>query len=279
MATATLKPTAKAARAFVPREHGATAMLLTPFFSAAILLRHFYWPEIAVLVAMLCAYAIKDPLVIVARQRWVWKQPHPETEPGKRSIAMSVILMAACGVALINTANWLAYVPLAAGAGAFTVLAVMINVRNRQRSEWFQVASAVALTSTSIAAALSAQAGVPTWCWMLWCLSALQATAGIFIVHARLDARVAARKGVSGDSGSRRAAFGCQIALVIAAAVFAYFGRLWIAAALLLAAAGYLMDLRRQKNPASLQMSLKRVGQQALALSIAYSLMVVIGLW
>ena len=279
MATATLTPPADSGRAFVPREHGATAMLLAPFFAAAILLRQVNWQELVALLAILCAFAIKDPLVVLARQRWVWKQEHPETKPALRSAAIEFAVLAACGVALLGTRDWRPFLALFLGAAAFTVLAVMVNVRNRQRSEWFQVASAAALTSTSLAACLSAQGRIAGWCWLLWLLTALQATAGIFVVHARLDARVAARKGQASNSDSRRAAFVCQIILLGAAAVFAYLWRPWIAAALLILAAGYSWELQRQKNPASLQMSLKRVGQQALALSIAYTLMIVAGLW
>jgi len=279
MAATTARPAIDAGRNFVPREHGATAMLLMPFFCAAILLRQFSWLELVALVAIGCAFAIKDPLVVIARQRLVWKHEHAETKPAKRSAVVEFALLSACGLLLVLTRDWRPFILLFLAAGAFTVLAVMMNVRNRQRSEWFQVASAVALTSTSLAACLSARASIPGWCWLLWLLSTLQATAGIFVVHARLDARVAARKGVAPDTGSRRAALLCQIMLLLAAALFAYRGRFWIAAALAVATAGYWMELRRQKDPASLQMTLKRVGQQALTLSIVYSLMIVIGLW
>ena len=279
MATATTRPATEAGRNFVPREHGATAMLLTPFFAAAILLRQFSRLELVVLVAIGCAFAIKDPLVVMARQRLVWKQEHPETRQARRSAAIELALLSSCGLVLVLFRDWRPFVLLFVAAAAFTVLAVMVNVRNRQRSEWFQVASAVALTSTALAACLSVRGSIVGWCWLLWLLCALQATAGIFVVHARLDARIAARKGDAQPSGSRRAALLCQIVLLIGAALFVYFGRLWVAAALGTAAIGYFLELRRQKNPASLQMSLKSVGQQALALSIAYSLMVMAGLW
>ena len=254
-------------------------MLLTPFFAAAILLWQFSWLELVALVAIASAFAIKDPLVVMARQRLVWKQEHPETRQAKRSAAIEFVLLSACGLVLVLFRDWRPFILLFLAASAFTVLAVMVNVGNRQRSEWFQVASAVALTSTALAASLSARGAIPSWCWLLWLLCALQATAGIFVVHARLDARIAARKGNVEPSGSRRAALLCQVVLLIGAALFVYAGRFWIAAALGTASLGYLMELRRQRNPASLQMSLKSVGQQALALSIAYSLMVIAGLW
>jgi len=254
-------------------------MLLTPFIAAAVLLRRLYWPELVAFVAIASAFAIKDPLVVIARQRFVWKQEHAETAAAKRSVFLETLLLTICGIVLLLIRDWRPFVPLFAGAGAFTVLAVTLNVRNRQRSEWFQVASAIALSATSVAACLSAQGVIPKWCWQLWLLCALQATVGIFVVHARLDARIAARKGQDTPIENRRAALLCLMLLIAVAGWFAVSDRFWIAAALALAAAGYLLDLLRQKNPVSLQMPLKTVGLQALALSIAYSLMVVIGLW
>lgn len=254
-------------------------MLLTPFFCAALLLRQVRWTELIALVAIVFAFAIKDPLVVVARQRMVWKQEHAETRVAQRWAAVELAVLAVCGIVLMLTGDWRWYSLLFLGAGAFTVLAVMVNVRNKQRSEWFQVASAAALTATSLAACLSVRGDIPGWCWILWLLCALQAAAGIFVVHARLDARIAVRKGAIETTSSRRAVFISLAVLLIAAACFALLSRFWIAAALVLAASGYLWELRRQKDAASLQMPLHRIGQQALALSIFYALLVVIGLW
>lgn len=279
-ATATSNHSAQgSAPAFVPREHGATAMLLTPFFAAAILLRRAYWPEIGALVAVACAFAIKDPLVVLARQRWVWKQEHAETKAAKRSAILRLLALAASGAVLISVRNWRPFVPLSAGAAAFTLIAVMLTVRNRQRSEWFQVASAVALTSTCLMVCLAAIGTIPEWCWLLWLLCALQAMAGIFVIHARLDARIAARKGGGADSSNRRAAFVSQAVLGLAGVLFAFLGRPWIAAALFLAVIGYLIELGRQTTPESLQMPLRQVGVQALTLSIAYAVLIMFGLW
>jgi hypothetical protein len=254
-------------------------MLLTPFFAAAILLKRVHWLELIALIAVVCAFAIKDPLVVIARQRFVWKQEHPETRAAKRSALLELTLLAMCGLVLLLERDWRPLVLLFIGAGAFTILTVTMNVRNRQRSEWFQVASAVALSATSLAACLAAKGEIPKWGWQLWLLCAMQASAGIFVVHARLDARIATRRGQDAPAENRRAAFVCQFLLLAAAGWFAFEGRLWIAAALLVAAISYLAELSRQRNPVSLEMPLKRVGLQALSLSTVYALIVVIGLW
>jgi len=272
MATATT-------RLFVPREHGATAMLLTPFFAAAILLRHAHWAELVALLSIACAFAIKDPLVVIARQRLVWRQEHAETRPAIRLAVVESLILAASGIVLLWFRDWRGFLVLFLGAGIFTVLAVTLNVRNKQRSEWFQVASAIALSATSLTACLSGENRIPEWCWLLWLLCALQSAAGIFVVHARLDARNAIRKGPAASNRNRRAAFLCQFVLTIAAVWFAYAGRLWISAALFFATGCYLLELRRGKNPESLRMPLKRVGWEALGLSVVYTTLLIIGLW
>ncbi|HKD06186.1 MAG TPA: YwiC-like family protein [Bryobacteraceae bacterium] len=276
MVTTVAKPSGQT---FIPREHGATAMLLTPFFAAAILLRRFYWTEFVALIAVACAFAIKDPLVVMGRQRFVWKQEREETSVARRSALIEFLALASSGLVLILVRDWRPFLPLFLGAATFTALAVTLNVKNRQRSEWFQTASAVALTATSLMACLAAENMIPKWCWFLWMLSAMQAAAGIFVVHARLDARIAARKGQAPPSGNRRAAFACQIVLIAAAVYFAWTDHLLITAALIVAAAGYLFDLMRQRSPASLQLPLKDVGRQALGLSIVYTLLIIAGLW
>jgi hypothetical protein len=264
---------------FVPREHGATAMLLTPFFAAAILLRRVYWPELAALAAIACAFSLKDPLVALVRQRFLWKQEHAESKAARRSVAVRACIVLACGALILACRDWHPFAPLAAGGAVFMALAVAVTVRNQQRSEWFQVASAVALSSTCLAACLAATGEVPAWGWLLWLLCALQSTAGIFVVHARLDARIAVRKSAPVARENRRAALVCQGVLVSAAVVFALVARPWIAMALAIAAIGYWAELRRQEKPVSLRMPLQRVGLEALGLTALYAVVLMIGLW
>jgi hypothetical protein len=254
-------------------------MLLLPFICAAVLLRQVSWTEVAALVAVVFAFAVKDPLVVVVRQRLVWKQPRPETQAARRWLAIELPVLAVCAIVLILSGPWPAYLLLGAGAAAFEVLTVYVNVRNRQRAEWFQVVSAVALTTASLVACLSVLGMIPSWAWTLWPLNALQATAAIFVVHARLDARIALRKSEAAPTGNRRAAILSLAALFLAAVLAVYARSLWIAAALLVAVAGYAFELRRQRDAASLQMPLRRVGLQALALAILYGVLVIVGLW
>jgi hypothetical protein len=110
-------------------------------------------------------------------------------------------------------------------------------------------------------------------------LAALQASAGILVVHARLDARIALRKAAAASQQFRHAAQAALGLLLCAALAAMILRHGWIALALTLAVVGYAYDLRRQKDSASLQMALKTVGQQALILSTLYSALLIAGLW
>jgi hypothetical protein len=270
---------------FFPREHGATAMLLSPFVCAVILARRFSPESMALeavaLTAVVFAFAIKDPLVAVLRQRFVWREQRPESAVARRWVAVEAPVLLACGGILLFAGPRREYAWLALCEGIFGVLAVRMNFRNRQRSEWFQAVSAIALTATSLIACLAALGGIPVWGWVLWGLCALQAAAGIFVVHARLDARVALGRTGRAQGANRRAAkISIAIMAVAAAGAATIFGYRWtVPAALLLAACAYAWELRRQSNPAALKMPLTRVGVQALTLSIVYGILLIVGLW
>ncbi len=263
----------------VPREHGAWSMLLAPFVCGAILARQWNWLELIALTAVVATFLAKDPLIILARQRFLWKQPKPETEVARRWLAVEGALLALCGLLLMRAWPWQALVSLAAGAAGFSILAVILTLQNRQRSTLFQIASAIALTSSSLAACLSATGTIPSWCWCLWLLNTLQAGTAILVVHARLEARIAGRKGLPLAGKFRSPAIAAAIVLLIGGVVAGTTGHAFVCAALLLASAGYLYDLARQRRTASLQMPLTQTGLQALALSLAYSTLIVIGLW
>ncbi|MGO9520319.1 MAG: YwiC-like family protein [Candidatus Korobacteraceae bacterium] len=268
---------------FLPREHGATAMLLTPIVCTAILARAWRWQELATLTAAFAALAAKDPMVILARQRFVWKTQHPETIAAARWFTSWMAILIVSGLVLVFAWPLKAIIAMGLGVALFSALAISINVKNRQRSTLFQIASAVALTSSSLATSLSAAGTIAPWCWWLWLLLAMQATAGILVIHARLDARIAARiasrPAAPATEDFRRAAQLSLFLLACAAVATIVLGRGWIALALLVAVMGYGYDLRCQRNSATLQIPLTKVGQRALALSALFASLLILGFW
>jgi hypothetical protein len=254
-------------------------MLFTPMVCAAILARGWRWTEVAAFTAAFAAIAAKDPLVILARQQLVWKQLHAETSAAVRWFAGWMLVLALSGVVLLFSWPFKETILLGLGVAVFAVLAVMVNVKNRQRSWLFQIASAIALTSSSLAISLSATGTIQKWCWWLWLFLAMQAAAGILVVHARLDARIALRNPAKATKVFRRKAQLAVAVLGMAAAITGALGYGFIASALLAAALGYAYDLLRQRNANDLQRPLTNVGQRALVLSSLFSILLIAGLW
>ncbi|KAA6456927.1 hypothetical protein DYQ86_24080 [Acidobacteria bacterium AB60] len=264
---------------FFPREHGATAMLLTPIVAVAILARTWRWSELAVLTAAFAAISAKDPAVLLVRQRFLWKRKSPESSAAVPWLLGWTALLLASALVLLATWPLKSFLAMGAVIAAFACLAVLVNLKNRQRSTLFQIASAAALTSTALATSLAAFGSIPSWCWTLWALIAMQACAGILVVHARLDARIALRKSTPASQTFRHAAQAALVLLLCGAIAATALRQVSIALALAVAIGGYAYDLLRQRNPVSLQMPLKTVGLQALLLSTVYSLLLITGLW
>jgi hypothetical protein len=82
------------------------------------------------------------------------------------------------------------------------------------------------------------------------------------------------------DSGQFRRAAWVSLGVLFCAAIAATaLRRGWIALALLVAMLGLWNDLRQQRNAASLQMPLMKVGRRALALSVLFSGLLILGFW
>jgi len=254
-------------------------MALTPFACVAILARAWRWSELLLPIAVFSALAAKDPAVLLVRQRFIWKHEHPDAPLAAKWLAVWFSALIVSAVLLLLDWPLKAVLWMGFGIGCFSLLAVAVNVRNHQRSVLFQLASGAALTSSSLATCLSATGVIAPWCWWFWALSTAQAFAGILVVRARLDARLALRGTPPPDQTFRKAAM-WSIGLLACAAVTATILRKgWIAVAIILAVVGYWYDLRAQTQKMSLQMPLMVVGQRSLALSLLYSGRLILGFW
>ncbi len=107
---------------FLPREHGATAMLFTPIVCAAFLAREWRWAELATLTAAFAGLAAKDPMVILARQRFVWKQRHPETSAAARWFVGWMAILILSGLILLTAWPIRALLLMGLGVAVFSAL-------------------------------------------------------------------------------------------------------------------------------------------------------------
>jgi hypothetical protein len=253
----------------LPREHGAWGLLLQPFIAGAILGRRWDWLLIPALMAVLLSFIIREPLITLARQRWVWRERKPDTALALRCLAWQVPLLLAIGVLLLF---YLPPAPLAAMAAmgaAITLLAVYLTLRNRQRSISFQMISSAALSVTVLLAALVATRQIPAWSWIAWALLSLHGLASILVVHARLDARSGSR------SGLVRIAVLWQAGQLVAAAALASA----LAFPVAFSAVVNLAELWRLRSPQALREKLTHVGFRTLAYAIAHMILTIVVLW
>ena len=78
-----------------PREHGAWELLLQPFVAAAILAGFWHWLLLPTLALVLLGFLLKEPLVVLARQRWVWRSPDQQTPVAWRWLAVVPLTLVA----------------------------------------------------------------------------------------------------------------------------------------------------------------------------------------
>jgi membrane protein implicated in regulation of membrane protease activity len=272
-----------AASFLVPREHGAWSMLIEPLLAAVIVAREITWPLLPAAGAALGAFLIREPLVVLARQAWVWKQPHPETASARRWFLAEAALLAACGLWLAMILPWRLLTSLAAAAVLLTIVAVWMIVRNRRRSMILQMASAAGLSASALLAALAIEGRIAAWAWWLWALCSAHSIAAVVVVHARLEARVADRTRrpelERAAARLRRRVFLVPAALFAAAILVAVSGRYWLAAALAFSSVVHAVELRLLGDPANLQTPLRTIGFRTLAVSLLFTALVIAGLW
>lgn len=253
----------------VPREHGAWGLLLQPFVAGIVLGRRLDWLLVPAAIAIFLSFIIREPLIVLARQRWVWREPKPETSVALRCLAWQLPVLVLAGGALL----WfLPFRPLAAmgAAGAFmTAAAVFVTLRNRQRSIAFQMISSAGLSVTVLLAALIATRELPSWAWLAWALLTLHGLASIFVVHARLDARAGARGGLLKWAVSWQ-----TVQLLIAAGAASP-----VSIPLAFSSAVNLAELWRLRSPAALREKLTRVGVRTLLYAIAHMGLTIAVLW
>jgi hypothetical protein len=258
----------------VPREHGAWSMLLVPFAGALLLARRWDVSLIPSTIAMLTVFLVREPLLVLARQRWVWRESRPESITALRWLAVESALIVLAGCWLLMLWPWWVVACFGGMAALLTALVVWLTINNRQRSIALQTASAAGLAASPLAVSLAVNRSIHEWAIWLWLLSTAHSTASILVVHARLETRIAAR--VPGKpAASLKPAWAAQGALLAGGLLCLISGRTMLAAALFVSASVHVWDLRtlQQATP------LRTVGLRAMALSILFAAVVLSGLW
>lgn len=257
-------------KAYLPREHGAWGLLFQPFIAAAVVAGQWTWLYFPALALALLGFLLKEPLIVVVRQRFLWKR---ETEETGQAVRWTLILLAGIGIGAaaiiaLSRVDGRVFAMLIGAGGVLTVTAVWMTVRNRQRSMALQIASAAGLGSTALLAALVATGSIPGWAWILWAILTAHAVAAIPVVHVRLELK--ARK-IDVAAVTRRWAIGWQVIEAAAAGGLMAAGEYRLAMPLAFSAILNWTELRRLTAPEELAVPVKRVGLRLLAISLIHT--------
>jgi hypothetical protein len=248
-------------------------MVLQPFLCAAILGRRWDWLYVPALVLVLTAFIVREPLLVLARQQWIWRERKLESAAARRCLLWQVPLVVALSLLCLRFLPPAPFLVLAGAAAAVTLLALWMTLHNRQRSLVLQVVSSLGLGATALLAALIGARGLPEWSWLLWALLGVHAIASVLVVRARLEFRARAGSGIT------RWAWAFQIALAAAAAALAFSGNADLAAVIGLSAAVSAFELVRLGSRRHLAEPLTRVGFRTLGTSLAHSAVAIAALW
>ena len=261
----------------LPREHGAWGLLLQPFAAAAVLGREWNVDLAVSLIAILTVFVVREPILVLARQAWVWRDARPETKAARHSLAIEVPVLTFCSIWLWMRLPRVPLAVLGAIAAGITALAVWMALRNRQRSVGLQILSSAALSSTAILAALAATGEIPVWAWLIWGLILLHGCATIFVIRARLHAR---SKPVEGRQNPHilPAVLAQSVQVLLAIAVVGG-GQPWLSGPLLFSAGTNLAELVLQRQQGGLAESVHRVGWRTLATAVLHAAISVLVLW
>lgn len=273
----TTKPQSKPS-APLPREHGAWGLLLQPFVAAVVVARFWDWLLIPTTLLVLLGFLLREPLLILARQRWVWRGPNPQTPVATRWFIAELAGVGICVAILFVRVSLVPFAILMGVAVLLTVAAVWFTVNNRQRSVLLQLVSAAGLSSTALLVVLIATGTIPGWAWLLWAIFTLHATTSILVVRARLNLKTAGRSGSTGHPrGTPLVA--ALIQLLAAGAIMLTASDSALVLPILFSAFSNAVELNRLGHPATLEEPLRRVGLRALIVSIAHALLVIAVFW
>jgi hypothetical protein len=259
----------------LPREHGAWGLLLQSFIAGAVLGGLWTWLLAAACGLAILGFLLKEPLITLARQRFVWRQEMPESRLALPWLFGESLLILLCLGALAAQGPLLELGGLAGAGFLLTVIAVWLTVKNRQRSMVLQIVSAAGLCSSALLAALASVGSIPAWAWTLWAILTAHATSAIPVVHVRLQMKIAARSKTPAET-SQMAAWVWWLPL---AALPALIHNVALALPLAFSFAATIAERRRLGSEEGLQEPLRRVGFRLLAVSITHTLLTIAVLW
>ncbi|MBI2815595.1 MAG: YwiC-like family protein [Acidobacteria bacterium] len=269
-------------RLLIPREHGAWGMVALPFIVGALMSGG--WANLRTLaaaLAVLSLFMLRTPLLAIWRHRAAIRKAAREQRPAARNERTelrdahfsSVVYMSvafAFGLYLLLTLPVAPLLWMAFAAAVLTAAILYLAVRNYQRYPALQIVSAFGLTASCLPAYLAVHGRLDTVALWVWLLCAIDSSASVLVVHARLEAIVASRKRTTSSLPHRRNALLAQAGLWSFLLLLAAQGRSWLLLPFLPTSALHIWDMWQLGRMPTARVSMQRVGIMQLAASIAF---------
>ena len=279
-------------RLLFPREHGAWGMVSLPFLAGALVAGH--WTNlrtVAAAVAVFSVFLVREPLLVLWRLRVANRkygldagaraadiQKDSEKQNARLSLLVYGVGAIASGLYLLVSLPLAPLLLLGCGAGLLMAALLYFTVRNYQRHPVLQIAGVMGLTSSSL---LSYLAGRGQWdeaAFWIWLLSAAHGSASVLVVHARLEAILAAKRPSSAATSDRRNAVVGQAGLGLLLGILAVTGRPWLVLPFLPPTVLHWLELWQWKGNGAPRVSLRWVGWLQLSASVVFCLLLVAAL-
>ncbi len=274
-------------RFLIPREHGAWGMVSLPFIAGTLVAGG--WANLRTFAATLAVFSIfllRTPLQILWRHwaavrkcanqnhgtdpRTVQGPARPDLSAARFSVVVYAAVAIVAGICLLLTVPLMPLLLIACGAAILTFAILFLAARNYQRYPALQIASAIGLTASSLPAYLAAHGHLDSIAFWIWLLCAVESSAAVLVVHARLEAIVVSRKSVPSPLPHRRHALLAQVGLCIFLAALAAQGRSWLILPFIPTCMLHWWDLWQLGATTRRRVSMQRVGVMQLTDSIAF---------
>ena len=265
----------------LPREHGAWGIVSLPFLAAAAIAEgnRFSLPVAAAILAVLSAFLLRDPLLLLRRIR---RDPGRLENSSQRVIALRSLGLCLGGLTVSGTILLLTLPPvvvlvLGAAGIALVIASVQVAVARIQREITSQVFGVAALTGSCLVAYLAVRGRLDWLAFAIWAMSAAQSIGSVLVVRARLERILSRRPAAPSPAPTRiyRSAIAWQAGLATVLALLAFAGHAAMLLPFLLPGALHVWELWRFQSGEGLQLSMHRVGWLQLAASLVFYFLLV----
>ena len=254
-------------------------MISLPFIAAALVAGG--WANIRTLVGALgviFVFLLRTPLVVLWRNRAAGSLHGQDRELLKARFSLVVYgsVAALAGFFLLLSLPPVPLLLLGGGAALLTGATVLLSARNR-RDPVLQIASAIGLTASSLAAYLAARGHLEAMAFWIWALCAAHSAASVLVVHARLEWIVASRNPAPAPPAlpHRRNALLGQAGLWLFLGAVAVSGRPWVILPFLPPSSLHWWELWQMRSGTRRRVSMRRIGWMQLGASAAFCFLLI----